>query len=126
MVKEGRVKIASADMLSMNSAYYMAEQYVEHLEHIIYLLDRYPGFYVSIDRSPREDKSLVYVKEDVGVIVAKTSAPPMAMAINESNLTAAFWDYLRQTIDERDYANPRTKKDTADTLRKLIEEIKQA
>lgn len=126
MVKEGRVKIASADMLSMNSAYYIAEQYVEHLEHIIYLLDRYPGFYVSIDRSPREDKSLVYVKEDVGVIVAKTSAPPMAMAINESNLTAAFWDYLRQTIDERDYANPRTKKDTADTLRKLIEEIKQA
>lgn len=125
-VKEGRVKIASSDMLSMSSAYYTPEQYIKHLEHIIYLVDTYPNFHVSIDRSAIEDRSIVYAKEDLGVIIAKTSVPTVAMAINESNLTAAFWDYLRMSIDDRDYANSQKKKEVASTLREFADHIKRS
>ncbi len=47
---------------------------------------------------------MAYVKEDLGVIVAKTSQPPVVLAINEGNLTAAFWDFLKNMVDEKAYA----------------------
>ena len=30
-------------------------------------------------------------------------------AINETNLTAAFWDFLRDTIGDKEYQNPSNK-----------------
>ncbi|HRW11848.1 MAG TPA: hypothetical protein P5549_01850, partial [Syntrophomonas sp.] len=36
----------------------------------------------------------LYVKEELGAIIIKTTPPYIIFAINESNLTAAFWDYL--------------------------------
>ena len=125
-VKLGRVKIASSDMLSMYSSYYSPGQYVQHVRHIITLLETYPNFHVWIDPDPKEERPLVYAKEDVGVIVAKTSTPPIAMAINESNLTGAFWDYLRQTTGEKDHLRHEIKAETVDTLLRLIEEVEKS
>jgi hypothetical protein len=49
---------------------------------------------------------MVYAKEDLGAIVAKTSTPPVALAMNKSNMTAAFWDFLTSLISENAYCNP--------------------
>lgn len=37
---------------------------------------------------------LLYAKEGRGVIMVKCSAPGVAFAISEANLSNAFWDYL--------------------------------
>lgn len=66
---------------------------------------------------------MLYAKEEVGAIVAKTSAPAITFAINETNMTAAFWDYLRVYINS--LAEPQlNKKVVIRRLQSLIEQLK--
>jgi len=46
------------------------------------------------------------VKEDIGVIASMTSQPPVVLAINEGNLTASFWDFLKSLIGDKTYMQP--------------------
>ena len=93
--KENRVKVSFSDIMSGGSVYYTKEEYIGHLEHLVYLLNTYDHFHVNLIEGLPESNYMVYAKEDLGVIVAKTSTPPVILAINETNMTAAFWDYLR-------------------------------
>lgn len=69
-----------------------------------------------------ESNFMVYAKEDLGVIVAKTSTPPIILAINETNLTAAFWDYLKDIFGEKVYQNP-SNAGAAKRLKEYIQRI---
>ncbi len=46
---------------------------------------------LSYTRLPRE-----YVKEDIGVVMAKTDPPLAAFATNEPNIVNAFWEYMNR------------------------------
>jgi hypothetical protein len=46
---------------------------------------------------------MVYAREELGVIVAKTSQLPVVLAMSEGNMTAAFWDFLKGMVGERAY-----------------------
>jgi len=120
----GEVKIASSDMLNEQSAYYTLEEYILHLENICNLLDNYQSFNVHLTEEPIESRYTVYVKENLGAIIAKTSAPSVALAFNESNLTAGFWDYLKSLIGEKAYRHP-NKKESSDKLAQYINRLKQ-
>mgnify|MGYP004507443207 CR=1 len=39
-------------------------------------------------------RTLLYVKEDTGVIMAKTDPPLSAFVFNDPSMVCAFWDYL--------------------------------
>ncbi len=114
-----KVKVAFSDMLSGSTAYYTAEEYILHLEHLVFLLKNYDKFHVYLTVNIAEELYMVYAKEDLGVIVAKTSAPPVVLAINENNMTAAFWDFLKSMICEKDFHEP----NNAETIKKLTEYI---
>jgi hypothetical protein len=105
-VKKGEVKVGMSDMLKGGAVYYTPEEYIRHLTHIIELLKTYERFHIQLVKRPTEDRYMVYAREELGVIVAKTSQPPVVLAINESNMTAAFWDFLKDIIGEKDYDNP--------------------
>lgn len=105
-VKENGIKVSFSDIMSGGSVYYTKEEYIGHLEHLVYLLNTYDHFHVNLIEGMLESNYMVYAKEDLGVIVAKTSAPPVILAINETNLTAAFWDYLKDIFGEKVYQNP--------------------
>lgn len=105
-VKKGKVKVGMSEMLKGGALYYTPEEYKCHLTHIIELLKTYERFHIHAVKRPAEDRYMVYAREELGVIVAKTSQPPVVLAINESNMTAAFWDFLRDIIGENDYENP--------------------
>lgn len=70
--------------------------------NIILLLQTWVNYHVYIDSSYEQEGFMLYTKEDVGAIVAKTSAPAITFAINENNMTAAFWDYLIGKINRID------------------------
>ena len=40
--------------------------------------------------------TLLYVKDDTGVVMAKTDMPLGAFVISERNMVNAFWDYLNR------------------------------
>ena len=120
-VKENRIKVSFSDIMSGGSVYYTKEEYIGHLDHLVYLLNAYDHFHVNIIEGIPESNYTVYAKEDLGVIVAKTSTPPVILAINETNMTAAFWDYLRDIFGEKDYQ----KLSNREQARKLEEYIQQ-
>ena len=123
-IRSGKIKIASSDMLSGLESFYTAEEYLSHLENIRHLLESFENFHVHVTEDPVESRYMAYAKEDLGVIVSKTSAPPVALAINESNLTAGFWDYLRNFIGDAAYRNP-NKKNSFDKLDAYIRQVRR-
>lgn len=93
-VINGGVKVSFSDMLSGDTVFYTAEEYISHLENLVNLLDTHENFHVKFIGDETSDHYMVYVKEDFGALVAKTTTPPIILAIDENNMNAAFWDYL--------------------------------
>lgn len=98
IMKNGRVRLAFSDLLFNQDLFYSSDEYVQHLQNIIFLLHKYANFNICIARDTKPTGYLTYVKEDVGVLAAKTTAPAVIVALNESNLTAAFGDFLNSQI----------------------------
>lgn len=124
-IKNGKVKVSFSDMMNGASVHYTQEEYIEHLEHMAHLLKTYENFHVKMIEEMPKSNYIVYAKEDLGVIVAKTSAPPVVLAVNEANLTAAFWDFLRNIIGDKGYQFPNNTEEIK-SLEKYIQRIKNA
>ena len=118
------VKVALSDMLKGGAAYYTAEEYILHLEHLVYLLQTYDRFQVHLLKEDTENRYMVYAREELGVIVAKTSAAPVILAINESNMTMAFWDFLINMV-QQSYSD-KNKEDTIRSLTAHIQRLKKS
>ena len=123
-VKRGEVKVAMSDMLGGGAMYYTPQEFVRHLEHITELLKTRENFRVHLIRRPTEDRYMVYAREELGVIVAKTSQPPVVLAMNESNMTAAFWDFLKSIIGDKAYENP-DKQAVISRLQNFLRQLEQ-
>lgn len=123
-VKKGEIKVAFSLMMGGGAACYTAEEYILHLENVVRLLDTQKNFHVHIVKTPRENRYMVYAKENVGAIVAKTSAPPVALGIKENNMRASFWDFLKHIIGEKAYRSPDNKA-AAEKLNGYIRRLKR-
>ena len=102
-VKSGSVKVSMSDTLGGVSVYYTPEEFAIHLEYLIKLLETYENYHVHLIDRPTEDGYMVYIREELGIIVAKTSQPPIVFAMSEGNMTAAFWGFLKSMVDEKAY-----------------------
>lgn len=74
---------------------YTKEQYIAHIEQLRQMEKQYDNLKVCFV-SELADNTLLYVKEDTGVIMAKTNAPTTAFVINDRNMINAFWDYMER------------------------------
>jgi len=124
-VKNNQVKVALSDMLIGCAIYYTADEYILHLEQILYFMDTYQNFEVYVDKNKLEHPYLVYAREYLGTIVAKTSVPPIILTINEGNLASTFWDYLKHIINEKQNLTT-SKKDMSKKLNDYIRLLKQS
>jgi hypothetical protein len=111
----GKVAVNFSDMLNESLLFYTPWEYSRHLANIIRLLKQHDNFHVHLVSKKPLEGSIVYVREGVGVLVGKTMPPSVVFAINESNMTAAFWDYMSHLTDGR----PLNKKHRQDTITKL-------
>lgn len=116
-IVDDKVKVSFSDMMNGSTIYYTHDEYIEHLEHLIYLLENYENFHIKLISEMSDSNYTIYAKEDLGVITAKTSIPPVVLAVNEPNLTAAFWDFLKDMIGEKNFENP----NNAEEIKRLKE-----
>lgn len=123
-IKNKEVIIASSYMLNGKSTYYTLQEYILHLENILAFHNNYQNFNIHIIEEPIKSQYMIYVKENLGAIIAKTSSPYVAIAFNESNLTAGFWDYLSSLIDDKTQKYP-NKKENSSKLNQYIKFLKQ-
>lgn len=121
-IKMGKIKVGFSDMLSNKELFYNSREFRGHLEHIIKLLKTFDNYNIYFDNDSKNSDYLLYTKEDVGIIVAKTSFPVVAFAINESNMTSAFWNYL-DSITYNLSNNKSKRKATIHALEKIVEEL---
>lgn len=122
-INNGKIKVSFSDMMNNSTVYYTKEEYIQHLEHITFLLEIYENFHIKLVSGMSESNYLIYAKEDLGVITAKTSIPPVVLAVNEINLTAAFWDFLKHTLGEKAFQYPNNVEESKE-LKKYIQKIK--
>lgn len=120
-VKEGKIRVSFSEMLPDGAAYYRPQEYIQHLVDIEKRLRENENFHIHL--IPEEESEyMVVVKEDYGAIVAKTSAPPIALVIWELNMVSAFWDYLRGVVGEKEYDSV-SNEESAKRLRSYIDAL---
>ena len=120
-VREGKVKIAFTGIPETSSIFYTPHEYIAHLKNTILYLQKYDHYNIKITTKSKHDHFILYVKEDLGAIVIKQNAPHAIFAINEINMTAAFWDYLKDEINLSEKDKATTLKDLEDLYNHLLE-----
>ena len=99
MIKGNKVRVGFPGMLDIDDLFYEEQEYKCHLKSTIDFLNKYENYYVFLDNAIGNDGYILYVKEDLGAIVVKMGASSVIFVINESNMTAAFWDYMDSKIN---------------------------
>lgn len=106
-ISTGKIMINFSDMLGEAYLFYTPAEFRRHLQNIVQLLKKYNNYNIHLTNDKTLEGCMLYVKEDVGVLVGKTSLPSVVFAINESHMTAAFWDYL--TVMQKQGSRKRNK-----------------
>lgn len=92
-MKPGTLRPPLAAFFETDGWSYSREQYLMHMEHLMKLEKQYKNLSVSF-RTDLSDSMLLYVKDNSGVILAKTDHPATAFVIRDRTMVCAFWDYL--------------------------------
>ena len=71
------------------------KQYQTQLDHIKQLIQKYPHLHVR-KQMVIPFNNLLYVKDQTGVVMAKTDMPSAAFLLYEQNMTYAFEGYFRR------------------------------
>ena len=121
-IQNGKAIITFPHMLAHNQLFYTADQFGQHLQHVVELLHTYDTYNVYLLPASKIDGSSIYCKEDVGVFVGKSTAPAISFAINESNMNAAFWDYMRLILKKHPQ-NKAQKNNTVSAIETLIKTL---
>ena len=96
----GQIAVNFCDIPDQARIFYTPGEFHRHLLNIIRLLKTCDNYHVHVAETLKLGGSLVYVKENVGVLVGNIESPPVVFAINEANMTAAFWDYLQALLPD--------------------------
>ena len=121
-IKRGNVELLFTGIEDFEGLCYSSEEYKAHLESIIELLQIYENYNLIIKRGEDVEGYTLYVKEDLGAFVYKTSRPNLVFAITESNMTAAFWDYLNSKLG-KESGSHRGKKEVIKKLQAIIDRL---
>lgn len=118
-IQKGLVPVSYIGIKEFSEMKYRPDEYRDHLRNMIHLLTSYENYDVVIDRETRKDNYRVYVKEDLGAIVEKITEPRVVFALNEINITVAFWDYLNAYCQ----ANTINKQAAIQELEAIVEKL---
>jgi hypothetical protein len=108
------------DLLGRSELFYTPDTIRLQLEYMSSLMKSYENFHVYLVDGKDRREDLIYVKQNIGVMVA-TTKQPVCYLLNESNMTSAFWKYMLGVMDQYD-KNSEEKKQS---IRKLDAFIKQ-
>ncbi|NLV36102.1 MAG: transcriptional regulator [Clostridiaceae bacterium] len=118
---DGKIIVNYSQMLTGNCIFYTLKEFRAHLQSIVRLLQTYDNYTVHLLASS-ELEGMIYAKEDVGVLFGRITQPSVLFATNESNMTSAFWEYMRIALFKSP-KNTDQRKTTIDALNKIVEAL---
>lgn len=99
-VMAGTLEIPGTKMISGPPLYYTPEEYILHLEQILWSLNHFPHYQLVLTNAPNLSKVVVYAKGINHAILVKQGAPFAIIEITEQHMAASLFDYLRHMADE--------------------------
>lgn len=114
-ITTGRIPVELPEIPGGTTLCYTPQDYREHLENIIGLLNHFDKFSFFICRRGPNRNIHLAVKDEIGVIVTKTDAPVTVFAFNQQNMTNAFYCYLEDFINNI----PQAERDKKKVIEKL-------
>lgn len=97
LLRPDALELPAASMALPKGFLYTEEQYLAQLERLRQLAKQYDNFTV-IEKDELPTNVLIYHKEDVSAVVAKTTDPSIFFVFSEQNMVAALGDYLKTDI----------------------------
>ena len=88
---------SAGELFSDSSFSYTKEQYLLHIDRLKQMENQHENLTIHFVNE-LADNTLLYIKEDTGIIMAKANAPKTAFVINERNMINAFWDYMEKCM----------------------------
>ena len=116
-LKTQTIPFPMCDLLGKPGLDLTREEIILHIENMIRMLKENRNYHVLLF-SEFPENEIVYVKEDVGVIVVKSDFPSIAFAISEQRMVSAFWDYLNDVKKIK-------KEETIAALEEIAEDLKK-
>ncbi len=117
----GRAVVGTSILSRDTAIYYTKEEYILHLQNILRLLASYENYHVIL--SPNSSKAFsLYCNEEQGVMVLKEGDPSILFEITEINMVSAFWDYMYQFVQHKQY-HPQLREAAARHIQALIDEL---
>lgn len=120
-VKSGKMLVELPE--SGLEIHYDPNEYAEHLAHTLEFVKKYENYRFYLSQKAITSNVHVSVKDQVGVIVFKKDSPIRLFAINQPDMTNAFYCYAEDFV----YHLPKQYKDRShviELLESLLEEIR--
>ena len=76
---------------------YTCKQYKKHIEYLQKLESECENFTLNFSDRISEN-TIIYVKNDAGVILTKADHPSISFVISEKNMVTAFWDCIEKRM----------------------------
>jgi len=115
----GAIVVTPQDLFGDVALCYSCTDYCEHLENIVFLMNKYDNYHFILNK-PRFTKNIyVAVKDQVGAIVSQDEGSSIAFTFNQQNMITTFHSYLEDMI----YQIPEKERNRKTTINKLVEMI---
>ena len=121
-VVAGQVQLSYPDLLQSQNRCYTPSEFISHVRHVIYLLEKYPNYQLYLAPDSVCDDITIHTKEKIGVIFSKSSQSAVFFLVTEPLITRAFGDYLQDIIHYIPHQN-KNKETVVNTLKKTIAEV---
>lgn len=124
-VLEKKVKFPSHNPLNNEHIYYTPQEYIEHLENMIFLLKNYKNYHVNIQKQNILPDCSIFIRKNVGMIfIKKSEKDPFIFTISEPSFTDSFWDYMYINANPFEDSDIKRKK-AISKIKSFIKKIKQ-
>lgn len=123
-VIEKKVKVPSHNPLEKDHIYYTPLEFIEHLENIIKLLEKYKNYDVTIQQQDIMPNCSIIIRQNVGMIFIKKTPEPFVFSLSEPTFTDSFWDYMYIRSDPFE-DNEKKRKKVISKLKSYITQLKK-
>lgn len=105
-----------------NTLYYTIEEYLLHLEHIVWYLEAYPNYRAVLLDDPGLNNIVIYTKGDARALMIKEVDPFALFEITDRKFAASLAEYLRNMVYEQ--TRPGYRRKTIDRINREITTLK--
>ncbi|MDR7871023.1 MAG: hypothetical protein RIN55_09205 [Tissierellaceae bacterium] len=121
-VLNGEVRVKLLSFTVGEDVFYSIDEYKLHLENIINLLTSLDNYHLHLYEEKCSQDYSFYIKEGIGMFMWSQSNPNVAIKVEENNIVAAFWDYIKFELNI-DQIEVKNKIKTINRLKNIINEL---